>query len=436
MRFVDLIKKKRDGLTLTTKEIQTFIDLYVANEIPDYQVSSLLMAIYFNGMSDQEITDLTLAMMHSGDVLDLTDIDGVIVDKHSTGGVGDKTSLVLGPLLAAAGVKVAKMSGRGLGHTGGTIDKLEAIEGFHTELSQQDFIDQVNRLGIAIIGQTGNLTPADKKLYALRDVTATVESIPLIASSIMSKKLAAGADVIALDVKVGSGAFMKNLEQAEQLAQEMVKIGKNVGKKVIAFLTNMDEPLGYKIGNSLEIMEVIDTLKGQGPADLTELCLEIGSYLLQKSKENLSLQEAKTLLERLLANGKALEKFNDFIEAQGGKCHLIEGKILQPQIPQAKHTLRVEALQSGYIKNIDTEALGVAAMLLGAGRETKSDSIDYAVGLEVCAKIGTYVSKGETLGIIYSNGKSEQDAALKMCSAFTFVDEPVVTPKLIYKIIQ
>ena len=428
MRFVDIISKKRDGEALTPEEITFFISEYTKGAIPDYQVSSLLMAIYFQGMNTEEISQLTMEMVHSGDSLNLDAIVGKKADKHSTGGVGDKTSLVLAPLVAAVGTKVAKMSGRGLGHTGGTIDKLESYPGFDTEITEEAFIKQVNDIGVAIIGQTGNLTPADKKLYALRDVTATVNSIPLIASSIMSKKIAAGSDVICLDVKVGDGAFMKTLEDAEKLAKTMVGIGNNLGRETIAFLTNMDEPLGYKIGNILEIEEVLDTLNGHGPADLTEICLQIGSYMVYYSGQASSLEEARVLLEEVLYNGKALAKFNAFITAQGGNP--------QENFPKVKNKIAVYATKNGYVKKIKAEEVGVAAMILGAGRATKEDEIDHAVGLELCAKVGDLVTIEEPIAYIYGNGKGEDVAKANILDAYEIVSEQQKPSTLIFKIID
>lgn len=428
MRFVDIISEKRDGKALTPEEITFFITEYTKGAIPDYQVSSLLMAIYFQGMNTDEISQLTMEMVHSGDSLNLDAIVGKKADKHSTGGVGDKTSLVLAPLVAAVGTKVAKMSGRGLGHTGGTIDKLESFPGFNTEITEEAFIKQVNDIGVAIIGQTGNLTPADKKLYALRDVTATVSSIPLIASSIMSKKIAAGSDVICLDVKVGDGAFMKTLEEAEKLAKTMVGIGNNLGRETIAFLTNMDEPLGYKIGNILEIEEVLDTLNGHGPADLTEICLQIGSYMVYYSGQASSLEEARVLLEEVLYNGKALEKFNAFITAQGGNP--------KENFPKVKNKVAVYAKTKGYVKKIKAEEVGVAAMILGAGRATKEDTIDHAVGLELCAKVGDFVTTEEPIAYIYGNGKGEDTAKANILDAYEIVPEQQAPSTLIFKIID
>ena len=400
MRFVDILEKKRDGYELTREEIEFFIEGYTNGTIPDYQASALLMAIYFQGMTAEEQGHLVMAMVNSGDTIDLSQIEGIKVDKHSTGGVGDTTTLILVPLVAACGVPVAKMSGRGLGHTGGTLDKLEAIEGFQIELSEQAFIDQVNTLKAAVIGQSGNLTPADKKIYALRDVTATVDSIPLIASSIMSKKIAAGADAIVLDVKVGEGAFMKTVEQAEQLAHAMVNIGEAVGRQTMAVISNMSEPLGEAIGNALEIEEAIATLKGEGPEDLTELCYVLGSKMIVAAKKASSFEEARHMLKTVIEDGSALQLFKEMIEAQGGDGSIIDNS---KRLPQATYTYEVFAPQDGYIEKIIANDIGVAAMLLGAGRATKEDEIDMAVGLRLHKKIGDVVKKGELLVTIYSN---------------------------------
>lgn len=400
MRFVDILEKKRDGYELTREEIEFFIEGYTNGTIPDYQASALLMAIYFQGMTAEEQGHLVMAMVNSGDTIDLSQIEGIKVDKHSTGGVGDTTTLILVPLVAACGVPVAKMSGRGLGHTGGTLDKLEAIEGFQIELSEQAFIDQVNTLKAAVIGQSGNLTPADKKIYALRDVTATVDSIPLIASSIMSKKIAAGADAIVLDVKVGEGAFMKTVEQAEQLAHAMVNIGEAVGRQTMAVISNMSEPLGEAIGNALEIEEAIATLKGEGPEDLTELCYVLGSKMIVAAKKASSFEEARHMLKTVIEDGSALQLFKEMIEAQGGDGSIIDNP---KRLPQATYTYEVFAPQDGYIEKIIANDIGVAAMLLGAGRATKEDEIDMAVGLRLHKKIGDVVKKGELLVTIYSN---------------------------------
>ena len=350
MRMVDLIEKKRDGMVLSREEITFIIENYTNGLIPDYQMSALTMAIFFQGMNDEEATNLAIAMLNSGDQMDLSAISGVKVDKHSTGGVGDKTSLVLAPMVASLGINFAKMSGRGLGHTGGTLDKLESIPGFNINVNDEDFFNQVNKIGLAIVGQTGNLTPADKKLYALRDVTATVDSIPLIASSIMSKKLASGANAICLDVKVGSGAFMKNLIEATKLAELMVKIGNNAGRKITAILTDMDEPLGFAVGNQLEVIEAINTLKGNGPKDLTDLCLEIGAYLVLDAKKADSFEEAKKLLKAQINNGQAFEKLCEMVIAQGGDVNYIKNPDLWPK---AKEIIEIKANEDGYVNHIN-----------------------------------------------------------------------------------
>ena len=368
MRMYDIIQHKRDNKELSGEEIQFFVKEYTAGNIPDYQAAALAMAIFFNGMTPEETAALTLAMAHSGDVMDLTQIKGVKVDKHSTGGVGDKTSLVLGPMVAALGVPVAKMSGRGLGHTGGTIDKLESFPGFQTGIPEQEFFDNVNRIGIAIAGQTGNLAPADKKLYALRDVTATVESIPLIASSIMSKKIAAGADVIVLDVKVGSGAFMKDEESAVKLADTMVRIGDNVGKKTMAVVSDMDEPLGYAVGNALEVKEAIDTLAGNGPQDLYELCLELGSHMVAGAGKAQNCAEAKEMLAGTIKDGSALRKLAELVEAQGGNPEAVYDTEL---LPKASIEYEYRADTKGYVSRIVCDIVGTSAMVLGGGRENK-----------------------------------------------------------------
>src|SRR5690606_10074012 len=368
----DIIVKKRDGYPLAKAEIDFFVHGYANGEIPDYQASALLMAIYFQGMDDEESAHLTMAMARSGDMLDLSEIDGVKVDKHSSGGVGDKTTLCLIPLVASCGVPIPKMSGRGLGHTGGTIDKLEAIEGFNVEMTKEQFIRQVNDIGLAIIGQSENLAPADKKLYSLRDVTATVNSIPLIASSIMSKKIASGADKIVLDVKVGSGAFMKDVNSARKLAKTMVEIGKNVGKETVALLTNMDEPLGFAIGNALEVKEAILALKGEGPKDLTELMLELGAHMVVLGEKADSLEEAKAMLKTNIENGKALQYFKRLVEARGANAEVIDTLSFK----EATYQIDVFAKEAGYVAEIAADELGRASMLLGAGRRTKDDVID------------------------------------------------------------
>ncbi len=410
VRMVDLIEKKQKNELMTTEEIKGMIESYTKDEIPDYQMSAMLMAIYFNGLSKEELRDLTLAMAESGDEIDLSAIEGIKVDKHSTGGVGDTTTLVLAPLVASVGAPVAKMSGRGLGHTGGTLDKLESIEGFHIEITEDEFIDLVNKNQLAVIGQTGNITPADKKIYALRDVTSTVGSIPLIASSIMSKKIASGADAIVLDVKTGSGAFMKDVKAAEELAETMVQIGNSVGRDTMAVISDMNQPLGEAIGNALEVQEAIDTLKGQGPADLTELCLVLGSQMAYLGGVASSLEEARAMLEENIKNGKALEKFKTFIEAQGGNPEVVDRP--EELLPQAEFKIEVKADEAGVISKINADELGVAAMLLGAGRETMDSELDLAAGLMLHKKIGDAVELGETIVTIYSN-KENVDASIK-----------------------
>ncbi|AKJ43517.1 pyrimidine-nucleoside phosphorylase [Pragia fontium] len=431
MRMVDLIAKKRDGKELTTEEINFFINGYTDSSIPDYQASALAMAIYFQDMNDRERADLTMAMVNSGEVIDLSEIDGVKVDKHSTGGVGDTTTLVLAPLVAALDIPVAKMSGRGLGHTGGTIDKLEAVEGFHVEITKEQFIDLVNRNKVAVIGQTGNLTPADKKLYALRDVTGTVNSIPLIAGSIMSKKIAAGADAIVLDVKTGAGAFMKTNEDAIELAKAMVRIGNNVGRKTMAVISDMSQPLGYAIGNSLEVQEAIDTLRGQGPEDLTELVMALGCQMVVLAGKADTLEGARVLLEEVIANGKALEKFRTFLESQGGNGAVIDDP---NALPQAAHLIEVPAKTSGVVSNIVADELGVAAMLLGAGRATKEDTIDLSVGLMLRKKVGDKVEAGESLVTVYANRPDVAAVIDKIYNNITISDRAEV-PTLIHTII-
>lgn len=432
MRMIDLIEKKRDGYKLSQEEINFIIEGYTKGEIPDYQVSAFLMAVYCKGMDDEESTNLALAMLESGDKLDLSEIEGVKVDKHSTGGVGDKTSLVLAPLVASFGCNFAKMSGRGLGHTGGTLDKLESIEGFNIAVSPEDFIKQVKKTQIAIVGQTGNLTPADKKLYALRDVTATVSSIPLIASSIMSKKLASGANAICLDVKVGAGAFMKNIDDARKLAKLMCQIGTNCGRHMTAVLTNMEEPLGMAVGNALEVKEAIATLNGNGPKDLLNLCLEIGSYLLVDAKKFATLEEAKAAMIENINNKKALGKLIELVEAQGGNTNYITNPEL---FAKAKEVVEVKALKSGCVNHIDALGIGHAAMILGAGRETLEDKIDMAVGIVLNKKVGDMVKEGDVLCYIHTNGKNTEESCKKALEAFNITDEKVES-KLILDIIR
>lgn len=418
MRMYDIILKKRNGQDLSAKEIEYFIQGYTNGSIPDYQASALLMAIYFKGMNKRETADLTMAMVNSGNVLDLSSIEGIKVDKHSTGGVGDKTTLVLAPLVASAGVKVAKMSGRGLGHTGGTIDKLESISGFKVSLDLNTFIDNVNKIGIAVVGQTENLAPADKKLYALRDVTATVDNISLIAGSIMSKKIASGADAIVLDVKTGSGAFMKTIDDSFRLAKEMVDIGESLGRKVTAFITEMNEPLGFAIGNALELIEAIDTLNGKGPKDLYELSLELGASMLVMAEKVKTHEEAIELLKERIESGAALEKLIEMVEAQGGNPDEIRNTEL---LPTAKYIVEVKSDQSGYIKSINAEMLGLASLVLGAGRETKESVIDFSVGIVLNKKVGEEVTKGDVIAYMHLNDLSKSiECSHKIHSAYNF----------------
>lgn len=433
MRMVDLIQKKRDGITLSKEEIEWIIQGVTNETIPDYQISAWLMAIYFKGMNREEIRHLTSSIVNSGDTIDLSGIKGVKVDKHSTGGVGDKTSLIVGPLVAAAGVPVAKMSGRGLGHTGGTVDKLESIPGFHTELDQRTFIDHVNQLKLAIVGQTGQLAPADKKLYAMRDVTATVDSIPLIASSIMGKKLASGADAIVLDVKVGNGAFMKTLDEARQLATEMVEIGKGLGKPTIAVLSDMNEPLGHEVGNANEIKEVIQVLKGEGEPRLTELCLTLAVQMTLAGKIYESEEEAKLKLMELIKAGEALSALKSFVEAQGGDGSVID----QPSLlPNADYHIPVHADEDGLVSGIQAEEVGLAAMRLGAGRATKTDPIDHGVGITLIKKVGDAVQKGQPIAIIHSNQPNPEETVSLLKGAYAFSKEPTEMLPILFEIIK
>ncbi|MEC0696024.1 pyrimidine-nucleoside phosphorylase [Bacillus atrophaeus] len=431
MRMVDIIIKKQNGKELTSEEIQFFVNGYTDGSIPDYQASALAMAIFFQDMTDRERADLTMAMVNSGETIDLSAIEGIKVDKHSTGGVGDTTTLVLAPLVAALDVPVAKMSGRGLGHTGGTIDKLEAIEGFHVELSKEEFIKLVNRDKVAVIGQSGNLTPADKKLYALRDVTGTVNSIPLIASSIMSKKIAAGADAIVLDVKTGAGAFMKTDEDAVNLAKAMVRIGNNVGRQTMAVISDMSQPLGFAIGNALEVKEAIDTLKGEGPEDLHELVLTLGSQMVVLAKKAATLDEAREKLIEVMKNGKALEKFKDFLKNQGGDSSVVDDP---SKLPQAAYKIDVPAKEAGVVSEIVADEIGVAAMLLGAGRATKEDDIDLAVGIMLRKKVGDKVEQGEALVTLYANRENVDQVTEKIYENIR-ISEKGEAPKLIHTLI-
>lgn len=431
MRMIDIIEKKRDGKSLTKEEIEFFVNGYTHGEVPDYQASSLAMAIFFQDMNDEERAALTMSMVNSGEKIDLSDINGIKVDKHSTGGVGDTTTLVLAPLVAAVGVPVAKMSGRGLGHTGGTIDKLESVKGFNVEISEKDFIKLVNDNQVAVIGQSGNLTPADKKLYALRDVTGTVNSIPLIASSIMSKKIAAGADAIVLDVKTGSGAFMKTLDDAEALAHAMVRIGNNVGRNTMAIISDISQPLGNAIGNALELKEAIATLKGNGPKDLTELVLTLGSQMVVLAEQATSLDEARQMLIDAIKTGKALNKFKTFLSNQGGDDSIVDSP---EKLPSAKYQVEFKAKKDGYITEIIANEIGVASMMLGAGRQTKEDVIDLGVGIVLNKKVGEHVEKGENILTIHTNTKEIDDILYKLDNSIT-IESKGEAPTLIHKII-
>lgn len=431
MRMVDIISKKRYGGQLSREEIDFFIRGYTMGTIPDYQASALAMAICFQGMDYREMADLTIAMVKSGETIDLSRINGVKVDKHSTGGVGDTTTLVLAPLVASLGIPVAKMSGRGLGYTGGTIDKLESIEGFHAEITENKFIQLVNDNKIAVMGQTGNLTPADKKLYALRDVTATVESIPLIASSIMSKKIAAGADAIVLDVKAGSGAFMKNDEDAEKLARAMVRIGNRLGRNTMAVISDMSQPLGFAVGNSLEVKEAVDTLRGKGPHDLEELVLTLGSHMVLLAGKADNTDEAREKLVESIKSGRALEKFKSFVKNQGGDSSIVDSP---EKLPQAKYKIPVPAERDGVVSHISAGGIGISTMLLGAGRSTKEDSIDPSVGVVLRKKIGDRVKKGDELLTIYSNCRDVDGIAGRIRRDIS-IDSSAEKPELIHKII-
>lgn len=410
MRMYDLIEKKKRGDILTDSEIKFMIDGYVTGEIPDYQMSAMLMAIYFNGMNDHEITELTKVMANSGDMIDLSAIDGKKVDKHSTGGVGDKTTLIAAPIVAACGGKVAKMSGRGLGHTGGTIDKLESIPGYRTVLNRQEFFDTVNQCGLSLIGQSGNLAPADKKLYALRDVTATVDSIPLIASSIMSKKLAAGSDCILLDVKTGSGAFMKSLDDSIKLAETMVAIGEGADRRTVALITDMDTPLGFAIGNSLEVIESMEVLKGQGPADLTEVSLQLAANMLYLCDKG-TLDECRKLAEKSIENNSAFESFCKMVSAQGGDDSVLRD---YDKFPKAPYSKQIIADKDGYIIKMNAESIGVTSVILGAGRETKESDIDFSAGLIIHKKYGDEVKVGDNLATLYTSKEISLDEAEKL----------------------
>jgi pyrimidine-nucleoside phosphorylase len=432
MRTVDLIRKKRDGMALTGEEIDALIQGYTQGEIPDYQMAALCMAIYYQGMSEREIADLTAAMVRSGDTVDLSAIHGIKVDKHSTGGVGDKTSLIVVPLAASVGVPVAKMSGRGLGHTGGTVDKLESIPGFRIELTREAFVHNVNAHKMALVGQSGNLAPADKKIYALRDVTATVESIPLIASSIMSKKIASGADAIVLDVKVGSGAFMKSLDDARALAKTMVEIGRRLNRTTIAVLTDMNEPLGREVGNANEVREAIEVLNGRGEARLTELCLTLAAHMAVAGGVFASHDEARPRLAEHLANGRALAAFRAFVQAQGGDPAVVDAP---DKLPAAAHHLEVHAEADGYVAAIDAEAIGLAAMRLGAGRRTKEEAIDHAAGITLKKKVGDAVKRGEMLCILHTNLTDAADSMKLASAAYRIGTAPPEPLPIVYEIL-
>lgn len=433
MNIVNIIEKKRDNKQLEKEEIEYFIKGYVENKIPDYQISSLLMAIYFNGLSEEELVNLTIAMVNSGEKVDLSIINGKTVDKHSTGGVGDKTTLIVGPIVAALGCKVAKMSGRGLGHTGGTVDKLESIQGYKTELQREVFLKQVNEIGISLISQSGNLTPADKKIYALRDVTATVESIPLIASSIMSKKIAAGSECIVLDVKVGNGAFMKEIKTAKELAQKMVNIGKLVNKKTMAILTNMNQPLGKEIGNSREVIEAIEVLQGKGEKELTEVSVCLAAYMLMMCEPKYTLEQCIQKVKEVIENGKALEKFKQLVKSQGGNIEWIENTKL---FPKAKYEIDVISKQTGYIVHMDTEKIGKVSGFLGAGRQKKEDNIDYSAGISILKKNGDYINKGDIIAKLYTSKNNIEEQAKEMYENTIKVSEnEPEKEKLIYEVI-
>lgn len=431
MHFIDIIEKKKNGEVLTEEEIRFWIKGYVGGSIPDYQVSSLLMAIVLKGMNEQETSDLTKAMMESGDIVDLSAIPGVKVDKHSTGGVGDKTTLSLMPMVASCGVKVAKMSGRGLGHTGGTLDKLESIPGFSVTMSQEQFVRQVNEIGIAIIGQTANLVPADKKIYALRDVTGTIDSIPLIASSIMSKKLASGTDVIVLDVKYGDGAFMSTLERAEELSKEMIKIGRSYGRKVAACISGMDEPLGNAVGNALEVKEAIETLKGQGPKDFTDLCLTTGAVILQQAGV-CDLQEGYRRMVDSINSGRALQTLKMLIKAQGGNENIVDDPSL---LPQATHITKFRSGSAGYISALPARAIGLLAMDLGAGRESLDDVVDPAVGIVFDRKVGDRVEAGDVIAYIHHDKPLSKEWVQRFQQAVKMTQERVEKAPVIEKVL-
>lgn len=433
MRMIDIIQKKKNGYILTQSEIEFIIQGYTRDEIPDYQMAAFLMAVYFQGMNKEETADLTMAMVNSGDIIDLSAIEGIKVDKHSTGGVGDKISLIVVPLVASLGIPVAKMSGRGLGHTGGTIDKLESIAGFRTELSSSEFINNVNTYKMAVAGQTANLAPADKKLYALRDVTATVDSMPLIASSIMSKKIASGADAIVLDVKVGSGAFMKSIDEARELAQTMVDIGKSLNRQTIAVLTNMNQPLGHEVGNANEVREAIEVLKNQGAEDETEVALTIASYMAILGGAYKDFPVAYKELTRKLESGEAIDKFKELVKIQGGDIEVIDNL---DKLPQAKHHIEIKAAKAGYIHEINAEQIGITAMQLGAGRKTKDDIIDFAAGVTIVKKVGAQVNLGDVICILHTNKEDWTLAENTAKDAFVIGDIKPPSQDNVYEVIS
>lgn len=433
MRAVDIIEKKKHGEVLTSEEIDYMVMGYTEDKIPDYQMSAFLMAIYFKGMNREETSNLTLSFVNSGDQVDLSKIEGIKVDKHSTGGVGDKISLIVIPLVASVGIPVAKMSGRGLGHTGGTIDKLESIEGFRVELSEREFVENVNKYKMAIVGQSANLTPADKKIYSLRDVTSTVDSIPLIASSIMSKKIASGAEAIVLDVKVGSGAFMKSLDQAKDLARKMVDIGKSLGRDTIAVITNMDQPLGHEVGNANEIREAIRVLKGEGSEDETRIALTIASYMCVLGGAFDSFEDGYKSLKDIIESGKAIEKLKELVEIQGGDKTVIDNP---EKLPNARHHIEVKSLKSGYIEFIDAEEVGISAMLLGAGRKTKEDKIDHAAGISLKKKMGEYIEDGETIAVLHTNLDYYQKAYDMILHSIRITNKRPEIREYIYEIVK
>ncbi|GAA0861205.1 pyrimidine-nucleoside phosphorylase [Paraclostridium tenue] len=433
MRIYDIIKKKRDNEVLSKEEINFFVEKYSKGEIPDYQASALLMAIYLNKMNKEETAYLTEAMMNSGEVIDLSAINGIKVDKHSTGGVGDKTTIALAPLVASCNAPVPKMSGRGLGHTGGTLDKLESIPGFSIEMEPSKFIDSVNKHKIAVCGQTASIAVADKKMYALRDVTATVDNISLIASSIMCKKLASGADAIVLDVKTGDGAFMKTIDDSFALAKEMVDIGDNMNRETIALITDMDEPLGFAVGNSLEVIEAIETLKGRGPKDFVMLCETLGAYMLLLAKVVESFEEGKEKIQEAISSGRALDKLREFIDNQGGNSKVVDDYSL---LPQAKEILEIKSPKKGYIKKIEAEEVGVSAMILGAGRETKEDELDLSAGIVLTKKVSDFVEEGETIAYMHYNKLDKIEVAKeRFLNAYTISDEKVDEGKLVYGVV-